>query len=263
MEVVDQIGRKITINEPPHRIVSLVPSITELICDLGLEENLVGVTKFCVHPNHLRETTSVVGGTKNVSAKKVKDLQPDLILANKEENTEDTVKKLSGFTPVHVSDVKHIEDCIDLIYRYGKIFNIQTRAEELISQINLKKEDFRNFIKNKDPMRVAYIIWRDPWMTVGSGTFINSILKLNNLENAFAHLERYPVVKIEDLKNSDLDLVLLSSEPYPFKQKHITEVKKELPESNVILVDGEMFSWYGSRIIKAFDYFKVLNAKIR
>ncbi len=255
MEFTDQIGRKINISKPVKRIVSLVPSLTELVVYLGFEEELVGVTKFCVHPSNLKTSKTIVGGTKKVHLQKIRDLKPDIILCNKEENTLEMVLELEKIAPVHVSNIISFKDSQTLIHSYGEIFNCHTAAEKLNLGLTEKYEDFQSDI-SKTNLKVGYFIWREPWMVVGAGTFINSMLELNNWDNCFKNYKRrYPEIKINNLMELDLDLILLSSEPFPFKQKHIEEIRN-YTKARIEIVDGEFFSWYGSRSLIAFDYFK-------
>ena len=254
MLFTDQLQRKVELDKVPERIVSLVPSQTELLCALGLEEKIVGVTKFCVHPQGLRKQKTIVGGTKKVSFDKIKDLQPDIILCNKEENTPEIVEELVKIAPVHVSDVISLQDSLDLIHMYGEIFEKGRETEVLISEIKKAQKDFSQIPKNYK--NVAYLIWKDPWMVVGGDTYINSMLELNGWENVFQNNKsRYPQVDLKDLQSPEIDLILLSSEPFPFKKKHLLELQNNI-NTKIVLVDGEFFSWYGSRTLPAFDYFK-------
>lgn len=256
----DQIGVKLRLDGVPKRIISLVPSQTELLVYLGLERFIVGVTKFCVHPVELRKQKTVVGGTKNVHYDKIEQLNPDIILCNKEENTKEIVEKLREKFPVHVSDIYTIENALEMIQQYGEIFDQKKRATTLISRIKTEYEDFKVFIEDKPKKRVAYFIWKNPWMAVGANTFIDYLLRVNRFDNVFSEKERYPIVSEEELgAMEDLDLILLSSEPFPFSEKHIKEITRINPETKVMLVDGEYFSWYGSRLKDAFDYFRTLH----
>lgn len=255
----DQMNRTIRLGQFPKRIVSLVPSQTELLCDLGLKDLLVGVTKFCVHPHQIKKEVTVVGGTKQIHINKIKQLQPDIILCNKEENTKDIVEACEGICPVHVSDIYTLDDSLQLIEQYGKLFNCEKRAQELVELIRLKKNDFEAYIKGKRCFKTAYFIWKSPWMVAANNTFINYLMALQGFENQFGHLKRYPDIELSEENLSGVELVLLSSEPYPFKEEHKDYLKTVIPNAKILLVDGEMFSWYGSRLIKAFDYFKNLH----
>jgi len=257
MESIDQLGRKLTFKLPPLRIVSLVPSQTELLVDLGLRENIVGITKFCVHPENLKNECSIVGGTKKVHFDKIEALQPDVIICNKEENTKEMVSALEKIAPVWVSDVVTLEDNNNLIASLGALFSVSEKASGLIKAVQDTYEDFLAEIKERPKKKVAYLIWKNPYMTIGDDTFINTLLEINNYQNIFLDMEsRYPEISLSDLERADL--ILLSSEPFPFKEKDVTEIKNALGKE-VRLVDGEYFSWYGSRLIKAFSYFKNMN----
>ena len=215
---------------------------------------MVGITKFCVHPVELRKEIQIVGGTKEVKLDKIKNLQPDLILCNKEENTFEMVADLEQIAPVHVSDISSIEESLALIKQYGELFSVEEKANNLIANIKTEWKDFEIFIANKRRYKVAYFIWRKPWMVAGGDTFIDHLLQINHFENLFAETPRYPEVDLNRL--AEADLVLLSSEPFPFQEKHIREVAKFVDPKKIKLVDGEFFSWYGSRLEKAFRYFK-------
>ena len=244
------------------RIISLVPSQTELLVDLGLEENIVGITKFCIHPNRLTKTKTIVGGTKNIKVEKIKELQPDIILCNKEENTKEIVEACQQIAYTHISNIFTLTDAIDIISLYGNFFDKQKEADKMIHELKSKIIGFKNFIQNKQSRKVAYFIWRNPWMVAANNTFINHLLELNKFENVYADLERYPEITLESIKQRKTELILLSSEPFPFKEKHITEIKEHTNNSTPYLVDGEYFSWYGSRLLKAFDYFKELHNRV-
>lgn len=252
MLIHDFLNRPLLFKAQPKSIVSLVPSQTELIADLGLEDQLVGITKFCVYPKHLRKSKTIVGGTKQVHLDKIKALKPDIILCNKEENTKDMVKALENIAPVHISDIQTLADNERLILDYGKIFNVEEKANSIVKQLDIEIDDFQSFISTKPSLKIGYLIWRDPWMAVGRDTFIHHMLDVNKFENIFATQSRYPEIDIHNLP--ELDLLLLSSEPYPFKNKHLDEIP--LPKSKIKFVNGEFFSWYGSRMLLAFKYFK-------
>lgn len=254
----DQLKRELHFDYRPRRIVSLVPSLTELLVDLGLEDDIVGVTKFCVHPEHLRKSVVVVGGTKTVKRDKIEELTPDFILANKEENEEEIVNSLSESFPVYVSDINTIDDLLLLIEDLSRIFDIADKGAQLKGEIKSRLHSFRKQISAFPKLKVAYFIWKEPWMVAGSHTFIDYMLRLNNFDNVYGTLERYPEINIDTLET--LDYVLLSSEPFPFKEEH----KKELPveRSKIVIIDGEYFSWYGSRLLKAFEYFINLRDKL-
>ncbi len=246
------------INYQPKRIVSLVPSQTELLYDLGLEERVVGITKFCIHPPAWLTTKTIIGGTKNFHPERIKALQPDLIIANKEENIKEQVEALAKDHTVFVTDIGTLDTALQMIKDIGTITNTLSKETEIANNI---REDFQSIRPGKN-IRTAYFIWRHPYMTVGSDTFIHDMLSHCGFQNIFSSQARYPVIEIKDLKEKECELLLLSSEPYPFKQKHIDELQQHLPNTKIILVDGEMFSWYGSRLLHAPAYFKHLLQEI-
>ena len=239
-----------------NRIISLVPSQTELLCRLGLSNFIVGVTKFCVHPKHIKKTANIVGGTKHIHIERIKALKPNIILCNKEENTKAIVQACKSICTVHVSEIYTLQDSLRLIAYYGNLFGVNEKSEALISKITDEKFAFDSFMANKPSLSTLYFIWRLPWMVAGKQTYIDALLQLNKFENASIAL-RYPEVTLAT--DVHVDLVLLSSEPYPFNDKHKNEIQLYYPNAKILLVDGEMFSWHGSRLAKAFRYFKQLR----
>jgi ABC-type Fe3+-hydroxamate transport system substrate-binding protein len=232
------------------------------LVDLGLEENIVGVTKFCVHPKNLRKDKVVVGGTKNVHLEKIKALQPNFILCNKEENTKEIVENCGKIATTHVSDICTIEDIIALTAYYGTLFSCEEKALALTNELQGKIKDFKRFVQEKPTLKVVYFIWKNPWMIAANNTFINHLLELTKLENCYKSESRYPEIALEDLKTKEIDAIFLSSEPFPFKEENSLDFKNHTGNTNIVLVDGEYFSWYGSRLLKAFDYFKELRKRL-
>jgi iron complex transport system substrate-binding protein len=247
----------------PKRIVSLVPSQTELLYDLGLEDSIVGITKFCVHPVHFKSTKRIVGGTKQVKIDKIRELQPDIIIANKEENTKEIVDELSRICPVWVTNIITIEDNLQMISDFGHLFNKRTEAQKWIDKLNFAYQDFQHFINDQPIKKVAYFIWANPYMVAGKETFINELLKLNHYQNIYEEKGRYPEIELKKIRmEGDPDLVFLSSEPFPFKDEHAFEIGRFTHHAKTIFVDGEYFSWHGSRLVEAFEYFKKLHQKL-
>lgn len=256
----DMLGRQVQINYPPQRIVSVVPSQTELLADLGLDKEVIGITKFCVHPNEWFRTKERVGGTKQLDIGKIFSLKPDLVIANKEENLQAQIEEeLAPSVPVWVSDIQTLEQAINMIQQVGLLVDKEQQANCLAKDI---AAGFESMNKASIPKRVAYFIWRDPWMSIGGDTFINNIIETIGWKNVLKDEIRYPELSLEKLAAYKPDIIFLSSEPFPFKEKHIIEVKAVLPNTEVLLVDGEMFSWYGSRLIKAIPYLEGLVTNI-
>lgn len=232
----------------PKSIVSLVPSLTELLFDLGLGDRLTGRTRFCIHPEEKVESVPIVGGTKNPRLDKIIEIQPDLVIANREENRKEDVEELAGLLDVMVTDIHTIEDALLTIYDIGKRCGAKNKADALIENIRAEM----NQVPNEPLQSVAYFIWREPWMTIGRDTYIHSVLSHWKFENVFGDQKRYPKTTLNELRKKAPDLILLSSEPYPFKEKHREEVEAVCPDSRVLMVDGEWFSWYGTRMLPAF-----------
>ena len=233
-----------------------MPSQTELLHYLGLEKETIGITKFCVHPDKWFRNKNRVGGTKNIDIQKIINLQPDLIIANKEENVKEQVEQVAAHFPVWVSDVNTPEDAYQMIADIGTLTGKTSKAAALVSAI---KFEFDQLSLPRLPLPACYLIWKDPYMTIGRDTFIHHMLEKAGYENVFAARLRYPQVSVNEIRESGCKVVLLSSEPYPFKQKHIDELQEQLPGVGIQLVDGEMFSWYGNRLLLAPSYFRATH----
>lgn len=247
------------------RIISLVPSITLLLFDLGLENNIVGRTKFCIHPDERVKNVPTIGGTKNIQIDKIKLLHPTLIIASKEENEKEQIQPLQKEFKVLITDVKNLEDNYKMITKVGKLTGTEIRATEIINETKKNFEALHTSIAqfSTQSINTLYLIWRKPYMTIGKDTFIHSVLENMGLKNLFGHQTRYPI--IQNLQTSyfaKCQLVLLSSEPYPFSELHLKEIRQQLPDAKILLVDGEYFSWYGSKMIHAPAYFKELILQI-
>ena len=245
--ITDQVGNTLHLATPPKRIVTVVPSQTELLFDLKLQNKIVGITKFCVHPHQAKSEKTLVGGTKNLRLEKIASLNPDFILANKEENDREQIGWLQARFPTYISDVRTLEQAFGMIQDVGRITETVDLAQEFIRTIsNL----FNKIGPSKQRPTVAYLIWKNPWMTVNKDTFIHDMLQRSGFNNAFAERteSRYPILSEEELRSANPDFILLSSEPFPFNDSHKREIATIVPNSKVHTVDGEMFSWYGSRL---------------
>lgn len=261
MIFIDQIGHQINIETTPKRIISVVPSQTELLFDLGLENEVVGITKFCIHPNSWFKNKTRIGGTKTLYINKIKQLKPDLIIANKEENTKQQIEELQQLFPVWTSNIRNLSESLEMIKQIGLITKTNVKAEEIIAKI---EQDFKLLTSiKKQSKSTLYFIWREPFMSVGSSTFIHDVMERAGFVNAIETSENYPVLTSEQIKTINPQLILLSSEPYPFKEKHIKEFKMLSKNAQILLVDGELFSWYGSRLTKTVHYLIDLLTKIK
>ena len=256
MKFTDQLGREIELEKTPQRIVSLVPSQTELLFDLGLNEEVVGITKFCIHPKEQWRKKTRIGGTKTVDFDKVRALRPDLIIANKEENTQSDIESLQKEFPVWISDIYDLPDAIDMISSLGELLDKSMAAQSMAARINHDWQNVKGIAKGKE---VVYLIWNGPIMSVGPNTFIDAVLDWVGCCNKVT-TPRYPELTEADLIALDPELLMLSSEPFPFKQKHLDRFREILPNSTIQLVDGELFSWYGSRLLKSPKYLADLFA---
>ena len=257
ISAIDDLHRQIQLTYPAHRIVSLVPSITKTLIDLGLQDRLVGVTKFCDDPIEITKQIQKIGGTKNPNIEFIYSLQPDLILANKEENREEDILYLQQFFQVYISDTKTIDDALRTISHLGILTSIDTKF--LIEKIIEKQStllDLKTFCKAK---KVAYLIWKNPYMVAASDTFIHHMLETLGFQNVFQQSSRYPIVELNELLALDIDFIFLSSEPYPFKPLEIEIFKP----NRALLVDGKAFSWYGSQLLESFSYFHALIQELK
>lgn len=255
------------IKNKPQRIVSLVPSQTELLYDLGLNNKVVGITKFCIHPNEWFRTKTRIGGTKNINIDKVKELNPDLILANKEENTKEQIEELEENFNVWVSDIHTLEDALDMIEKIGQLTHTHSKAIEIKNKI---ESDFLHLQLTNQPINKSalYLIWRNPYISVGGDTFINDMIEKAGFSNAFKSESRYPEITLKKIAEINPEYIFLSSEPYPFTDKHIEEINNYFksinkPAPKTVLVDGEMFSWYGSRLVQSASYFNYIAKNTR
>lgn len=268
ISLTDQLNEIISLKNYPKRIISLVPSQTELLFDLGLAESIVGITKFCIHPKEQIKNTNnshikIIGGTKNFNFEQIKALSPDLIIGNKEENYETGILELKKHFPVFMTDIYDLNDALQMIKSVGNITNTTIKAENICNEITKEFTDVLSIKSNqKSKKKVAYFIWNNPMMIATTNTFIDNMLQLIGFENAFSDLVRYPCVSEEDIIKASPDVIFLSSEPFPFKEKHISYFKNICPHAHIQVVDGELFSWYGSRLKYAAKYFKEIIQSI-
>lgn len=255
------MGHEIKLTAPPQRIISLVPSQTELLYDLGLRDEVVGITKFCIHPEEWFRTKPRIGGTKQFHFDKIAELKADLIIGNKEENEEEQIRELLKIYPVWMSDIHDLDQALTMINSLGQLTGHEQQAINIVKKIKAGFENFELKIANVTGRTAAYLIWRNPYMAAGNNTFIDSMLHRLQLKNVIT-ADRYPETTLNELAGLTPEFILLSSEPYPFSDKHIGEIQNAVPSAKIILVDGEMFSWYGSRLLKAPSYFEELLGKV-
>ena len=256
----DPLGRPVALVQfPPQRIVSLCPSQTELLFALGAGPRVVGRTRWCIHPQPEVSAVAAVGGTKKVSRTRVAELQPDLILGEKEENTPELIAQLEAIAPTYVTNVESVADAHTMIAQVGALVGAEAEAARLSAAIAARWQG----LAPAPPLRVAYLIWRAPWMGVGASTYIHSVLTQLGLVNALATLPgRYPEIRLEQLAALGVQRVLLSSEPYAFTPADAEALAAELALP-VDVVDGEAFSWYGARMLPAADVLARYVAHLR
>jgi ABC-type Fe3+-hydroxamate transport system substrate-binding protein len=249
IEVIDQMNQIIRLQNPAKRIVSLVPSQTEFLHAIGCADDLIGLTKFCVHPKEWHQTKIRVGGTKNLNLETIRKLQPDLIIGNKEENTKEDIEILQQQFPVYMSDIYTLSDALKMIHDLGVLTGKSSLSNQISDQVRIDFQNLPQFNK-----KIIYLIWQDPLMAVGPNTFIGEMLRLSGFENVISDAKiRYIELSANDLKQLSPEIILLSSEPYPFTPQHCDSFyeKFQIPSC---MVDGEMFSWYGSRMLLFKDY---------
>jgi ABC-type Fe3+-hydroxamate transport system substrate-binding protein len=251
--LVDAVGTEHPVAGSDARIVSLVPSVTELLCDLGLTSQLVGRTGFCIHPREVVRDIPKVGGTKDVDVERLRELAPSHLVVNIDENQKETVEELARFVPsVIVTHPLAPEDNPGLYRLLGGVFDRSAEAERLCDAFATAYVDLEG--KAHLPETVLYLIWRNPWMTVSRDTYISRTLALVGWETFPASAaDRYPEVDLAAV-SGEVERVLLSSEPFRFREKHLAEVEALAPAARVSLIDGEMTSWYGSRAIEGLRY---------
>ncbi|WP_425392521.1 helical backbone metal receptor [Ekhidna sp.] len=237
----DQMGREVTIASPPRRIVSLVPSQTEFLIDIGAL--VVGRTKFCVHPTDQVKDLPVIGGTKNFHIDKIRQLKPDLIIGNKEENYREGIEELEKEFPVWMSDIYTLKDSFEMMSSIGQLCDLEAPAKAIIGDCKKATEN----VKRTKSGKVIYLIWKDPWMAAGKNTFIDHLLNHLGYENLITG-DRYPELTTEQITDLNPEKILFSSEPFPFKEKHLEKARGQWPKADCQLVDGELYSWYGSRL---------------
>ena len=238
----------------PQKIISLVPSQTELLYDLGLESRILGITKFCVHPKSWETQKIIIGGTKNLRMQRIEELKPDLIIANKEENNKADIEALAQHFKVWVTDVPHVNAAMQMIADLGVLTHTQEKANALLEDIHRSLKKLEQAALNFPLKKIVYLIWQEPLMTIGSDSFIHDMLQKAGFENLFADRKRYPEISVEEIRDRNPDYLFLSTEPYPFGEKHKKQFEADFPNTSIFIVDGEMCSWYGSRMQKAFEY---------
>ena len=255
---VDSSGVAVELERPPRRIVSLVPSLTETLCALGLAEALVGITVYCVEPREVVTGKTRIGGEKNPDLEKIRRLEPDLVIANIEENLREHVEALRAWSiPVWVTYPRTVADGIGLITELGAVTGTEARAGEIVDEIQPLYDRVRSAASRRPPVPVFYPIWRAPYMTINRDTYIHDMLSVCGGRNVFADRpERYPTVSLDEMAAARPAVILLPDEPFRFRRAHLADFAgyTEVPavsDGRIHLVDGKPFSWHGPRIAEA------------
>jgi iron complex transport system substrate-binding protein len=259
--VTDHLGREVRFAYPPQRIVSLCPSLTETLLDLGLAGRVVGRTKYCIHPADRVGDIADVGGTKQVDLDRLRSLEPDLVIAEKEENTREQIDTIAREVPVFVVDVNDLAEALRAVRDLGELTSRRGEAMTLMDRIRVALDGVHPALP---AVKVAYLIWRNPYMAAARHTYIDALLRRCGLVNVCAQLDgRYPEVTLERLGELGPRFVLLASEPFPFADGHRAEIEQALPAMKAVGVNGELFSWYGSRLLRAAPYFNEVLRRLR
>ncbi|PYN37171.1 MAG: hypothetical protein DME01_05645 [Candidatus Rokuibacteriota bacterium] len=254
----DASGVAVDLARPPRRIVSLVPSITETLCALGLADALVGITVYCVEPHAIVSGKTRIGGEKNPDLEKIRRLEPDLVIANIEENLRDHVETLRSWSiPVWVTYPRTVAEGIQLIADLGAVTSTEARAAEILGQIEPLYDRVVSAAARRPPVAVFYPIWRGPYMTINRDTYIHDMLRVCGARNVFAERpERYPTVTLDEMAARRPAVILLPDEPFRFRRAHLADFAGyvDVPAvrgGRIHLVDGKPFSWHGPRIAEA------------
>lgn len=255
--ITDARNKKIVFSEPPKRVVSLIPSITEALFDLGAGEAIAGVSNYCIHPAEGVKNKIKVGGQKNPDMGKIKAIHPDLIILNMEENKPEHIKFLSQHYTTWVTYPRLFRDAENLLMQLGKVFDAESRASVYADKIRISSKQLSSIRRRK--IKTMYLIWRNPWMSINRDTFIHNVLELHHMENVYAKRDkRYFEVTAQDIEDADPDIIILPDEPYHFREKHKSEFShlsvSAVKNSRIFLADGTYFCWYGTRTARASQY---------
>lgn len=254
-EITDAVGTRHEPASGTPRIVSLVPSLTELLCDLGLADVVVGRTVFCVHPREVVERIPAMGGTKHADIERIRAAAPTHLVVDIDENRREQVHAIARFVPhVVVTHPRVPEDNLGLYRLFGRIFRREAAAERLAAAFLDAREELRHLTASLPRLRVLYLIWKNPWMTVSRATYVSAMLAAAGLDTVPAwSAVRYPMIDPASLEPLPPDRVLLASEPYRFTARHLAEAESCFA-APAALVDGELVAWFGSRAIGALRY---------
>ena len=264
--LTDALGDELRLGGPAKRIVSLVPSISESLIELGAGGTLVGITNYCVHPAAAVASIAKVGGTKGFAFDKIAALTPDLIIANKEENRKHHIDKLRESYPVFVTYPRTVGEAIDMVGDLGTLTGTVERAQAFAAA-------YQEIIsrgppgQHAAPLRTACLIWRDPWMAAGPGTYMSDLLETVGFQIVFTDDDgRYPETTLEAIIERTPQVIILPDEPYEFAEKDQKDVERVLVEkghrARVVLMDGSYLTWFGTRTLPGLRYLHGLRREL-
>jgi ABC-type Fe3+-hydroxamate transport system substrate-binding protein len=265
-KVVDAAGRCVRVPAFPSRIISLVPSVTETLCTFGLGERLVGVSRYCTEPSALVRAKAKVGGQKNPDLKTIQSLQPDLVIANMEENRREDVEALEAMgIAVYTTFPRTVQQGIEMIRELGHVTGTENKADAIAVGIERIYQDIAQEVRRERPVRVFCPIWRKPYMSVNRDTYIHDVLRACGGENICADKEaRYPHISLAEIVDLDVEVILLPDEPYAFRPRHLIDFQPfkrfvpALATGRVHFIDGKTLSWYGPRIGESLRVLRTL-----
>jgi ABC-type Fe3+-hydroxamate transport system substrate-binding protein len=252
-KIIDIAGNEIQLKEPPERIVSLVPSLTETIIDLGCVNQLAGCTGFCLEIEGTAEAREI-GGVRDPDIELIRSLNPDLVLAGREENQKKDIEMIKGFSRVYVCEPRTVGDAIGIINDIGVLLHETETASAWARKIHEYRVKLNELRQDTTPVRFGYLVWWDPMMVAAGDTYISSLLEEGPFLNAFGDMKRYPQVEESELINRDMDIIFISSEPYGFDDNLIGDIRKLTGDIPVERIDGRMCGWYGTGTCKGLKY---------
>ncbi len=261
MRYVDALGRTLEVKSPPQRIVSLVPSLTEALFVLGVGEAVVGVSDFCVEPREAAAGKTRVGGTKAVNVARVLSLRPDLVVASAEENSRDDIRGMvQAGLPVFVTLPTTVAGAIDLLEQLAGMTGAAEAGARMVAEAREALAEVERSNEGRQPVRTFCLVWRNPWMTIGPGTYMHDFITVCGGDNVFGlRHERYPRVQLSEMAERDPEVVLLPDEPYRFEPKHVSEISafrevSAVRDGRIYLLEGKHLCWYGPRIAGSLRY---------
>lgn len=250
----DALGHTFEFSAPPKRVVSLVPSLTEVLFDLGAGASVAGVTSFCIHPPQARETAAVVGGTKNPKVDVIRQLAPDLVYMNLEENLKRHAEAIREFAPVFVTEPKKVADVESLILQLARIHAREREGDAIVSRLAAALEEVRRKARR---FTFAVAIWKNPWMWCGGDTYVSNLVAEAGGLNVFAGQTRYPTLQAEDVvREHRPEVIFLPDEPYLFTDDDAADLRAKTGARVVGPFAGDLFTWHGTRTVEGLAFLR-------